>query len=325
MSQFEVVKYNSDYFSAWNEFISRSKNATFLFHRDFMEYHKDRFEDYSLLVFEKKKLVALFPANRVGADLFSHRGLTYGGLLLPSEIKLEKTLHIFKSLLEFIASEGFEKIQLKLMPKIYHAIPSDEMDYLLFLTEAKLVKREVSAAIGIFSKLKIQKNRIEGVKKAENAGLVIKEEKNFNRFWNEILIPNLADKHRANPVHSSEEIRLLAEIFPMNIRQFNVFKNEKIVAGATIFESENVAHVQYISGNEEKQTLGSLDFLFEHLINEVFQNKKYFDFGTSNEEAGKKLNSGLMFWKECYGARSISQDTYEINPKLCINLQNVLL
>ena len=44
-----------------------------------MDYHKDRFEDYSLMVFKDEKLVAVLPANRVEDKLFSHQGLTYGG------------------------------------------------------------------------------------------------------------------------------------------------------------------------------------------------------------------------------------------------------
>src|SRR5260221_7666560 len=63
----------------WNDFVGRSKNGTFLFHRDYLEYHADRFEDHSLLAFQDQKLAALLPANRAGDMLISHGGLTYGG------------------------------------------------------------------------------------------------------------------------------------------------------------------------------------------------------------------------------------------------------
>jgi hypothetical protein len=32
--------------------------------------------------------------------------------------------------------------------------------------------------------------------------LVIKEESDFEQFWNKILIPNLSEKYNAKPVHS---------------------------------------------------------------------------------------------------------------------------
>ena len=56
-------------FDAWNTFVSKAKNATFLFHRNFMEYHKNRFQDFSLVVQEDQKWVAVLPANIVGAEV----------------------------------------------------------------------------------------------------------------------------------------------------------------------------------------------------------------------------------------------------------------
>ena len=88
-----------------------------------------------------------------------------------------------------------------------------------------------------------------------------------------------------------------------------------MVAGTTIFETSQVAHCQYISGNDDNNILGSLDFLHDYLINKVYQKKRYFDFGTSNEEQGQHINVGLQFWKEGFGARTITQDFIEIDPK----------
>ncbi|MBT8260088.1 MAG: GNAT family N-acetyltransferase, partial [Bacteroidia bacterium] len=113
-----------------------------------------------------------------------------------------------------------------------------------------------------------------------------------------------------------DEISLLKKSFPKNIRQFNVYQNNNLVAGATIFDIKTVAHVQYISANEDKQKLGSLDFLFEHLINVTFKHKVYFDFGTSNKNQGQQINEGLLYWKEGFGARTITQDFY------CVDLNN---
>ena len=118
---------------------------------------------------------------------------------------------------------------------------------------------------------------------------------------------------------------LLWENFSKNIRQFNVYKDGNIVAGTTIFETEFVAHSQYISGSEEKNELGSLDFLHLHLINNVFNDKKYFDFGTSNEQQGRHINKGLVFWKERFGARTITQDFYSINIENSNNLDTIFI
>ena len=87
MNSFKIIKYTSGHYNLWNDFVANAKNATFLFHRDFMEYHSDRFEDNSLLIFdEKEKLVAIFPANRIGNELFSHQGLTYGEIVIDASL-----------------------------------------------------------------------------------------------------------------------------------------------------------------------------------------------------------------------------------------------
>jgi hypothetical protein len=98
-----------------------------------------------------------------------------------------------------------------------------------------------------------------------------------------------------------------------------------LVAGTTIFESELVAHSQYISGNSIKNELGSLDFLHNTLISYTFKDKKYFDFGISNENQGKNINEGLLYWKESFGARTIVQNFYEIETKNYKLLENVLI
>ena len=311
-STFSVKRYTAEDKFLWHQFMETSKNATFLFQRDFMEYHADRFTDHSLLVLKKGKPVALLPANIADNTLYSHQGLTYGGLILHKKVKLKEVAAIFSSVLQFLNEKGIETLQIKMLPKIYNRLPADELDYLLFIASAERVRADVLSVIDNKNPLRIATNRLEGVKKAQKQGLRIVEENDFKGFWEKILTPNLALRHQALPVHSLGEITDLASKFPINIVQFNVYKDNEIVGGATIFETEAVAHVQYISANADKQQLGTLDFLFEYLITERFRNKRYFDFGTSNENLGKNINEGLLYWKECFGARSIVQSFYEV-------------
>jgi len=295
--------------------VANAKNATFLFQRDFMEYHKDRFDDYSLLVYKNEKLCALLPANIDKSSVYSHQGLSYGSLIISNKIKFKDTLEAFKIILEYLEKDNLEKLIIKGFPKIYTGTASDELDYLLFLLKAKQIRSEISSTINLSNPFKIQPNRMEGVKKANKIGLEIKESNDFKSFWNKVLTPNLLERFDASPVHSLEEIEMLANRFPKNILQFNVFNKDTIVGGATIFESKNVAHVQYISATNDKQSLGTLDFLFEFLIKERFKFKMYFDFGTSNENQGLNINEGLQYWKECFGARASVNQSFAIETK----------
>lgn len=326
MGKYHVEKYSSIRYDLWNEFVANAKNATFLFHRDFMEYHQDRFEDYSLLIFDdNQELIAVLPANRIGETLFSHQGLTYGGIIIHKKTKLSDFISIAKSVFEYLNAEQFQKINFKEIPHIYTQIPSDELQYLMFLMQGNLVRRDVLSVLDLTSNFSFSRDRKNGVKRGIKNNLAVKEEANFELFWNEILIPNLEVKHQAKPVHSLEEIQLLFSKFPKNIRQFNVYQNDKVVAGTIVFETDLVAHSQYISGNSDKNELGSLDFLHDYLISNVFKDKKYFDFGISNENQGKNINEGLLYWKESFGARAITQNFYEVEIKNHILLDNVLL
>lgn len=325
MKEYKVRVYQKEDFANWNAFVSVAKNATFLFNRDFMDYHSDRFLDYSIMVFDADKLVAILPANRVEDAVFSHYGLTYGGLVLGEKAKLSTTISIFRSILFFLNENKIKKLTLKMIPKFYNSAFSDELDYCLFIANSKIIHADSLSVIDLKKPYFISKSRKESIRRGEKNNLIIKEELNFDLFWKEILIPNLDIKHQVKPVHSVEEIHLLQSRFPNNIRHFNVYDRERIVAGTTVFITDNVAHPQYISGNSDKNELGSLDYLYHHLITELFKDKNYFDFGISNEEQGRKINEGLLFWKESFGAKTVVQHFHEVETSNYYLLDNVLI
>ena len=313
MSNYRVEKYTKENRLAWDTFISEAKNATFLFARDFMEYHSDRFTDYSLLVYKDDLLYAVLPANIVGDKLYSHKGLTYGSLVLSKSAKLLYTFEAFKALLAFLNAKAISTLELRNIPTFYNTMPSDELSYFLFKANATLIKRDALMVIDTSTKIKFQKNRREGINKAKRNGLTIAVDDNFEGFWNEILIPNLHKKHGVAPVHSLEEIQLLATKFPDHIKQVNVYKDNVIVAGTTLFLTKTTIHPQYVSGNSDKNAFGSLDLAYDYIINHFDSSKRYFDFNISSEENGAALNSGLIFWKESCGARTYVADNYLID------------
>ncbi len=290
-----------------------------------MDYHSDRFQDYSLMVFDENKLVSVLPANRVEDALFSHQGLTYGGLVLGQKAKLSTTISIFQSILKFLNENDFRTLTIKELPDFYCDTFSNELDYCLFILKAKLIRKDSLSVIDLTKPYFITKTRKESIRRGEKNRLIIKEELNFELFWNEILIPNLDKKHQVKPVHTIEEMVLLQSRFPNNIRHFNVYHNDKIVAGTTVFITDKVAHPQYISGNSQKNELGSLDYLYNHLITDVFKDNQIFDFGISNEAQGMKINEGLLFWKESFGAKTVTQGFYEVETKNYKLLESVLI
>ena len=183
---------------------------------------------------------------------------------------------------------------------------------------------ESASTLRMEAALPIQTNRLEGVKKANKLGLKIDESTDFKAFWDEVLIPNLEARHEAKPVHTAEEISNLQQAFPDNIRLYLVYDKKRLVGGAVIFESKTTAHVQYIAAGPDRQQLGTLDYLFDCLINWEFDGLEYFDFGISTVSGGKELNGGLLYWKECFGARTTANKTYGFDPASADKLKALL-
>ncbi|PRM91335.1 GNAT family N-acetyltransferase [Arcobacter cryaerophilus gv. occultus] len=310
-----ITKYTVEYKSLWNEFVKNSKNGHFFFQRDYMEYHSDRFEDFSLMFFdETDKLIAILPANIKEDILYSHQGLTFGGFLVDDRMKTETMLEIFESLKHFLKEQNIKKIVYKCIPYIYHLKPSEEDRYALFRNDAKLIRRDVTSTIDLTEQVRYSKGRKWTINKAKKESIETFESNDYEIFW-ELLTGVLESNHEAKPVHTLEEIKKLANLFPKNIRLFLAKKDEKIVSGALIYENQNIVHTQYLANSEEGRETGALDLLIDYLIKDIYKNKKYFDFGISNEDAGRYLNTGLIAQKEGFGARAVVHDFYELEIK----------
>jgi hypothetical protein len=277
-----------------------------------MDYHSDKFTDFSFLFFQNDKLIALLPANIKDKELISHAGLTYGGIISDNKMTTAKMIEIFQALKEYLLLYNIKKVRYKTIPHIYHTIPAEEDLYALFRNNAVLVRRDVSTSIFTKEKLKFSDLRKRGINKAIKNGLIVKQNTNFKNYM-EIVEEVLFAKYKTKPVHTFEEIKILAGCFPENIKLFSSFKDDKILAGVLIYESKNVAHAQYIACLDEGKDIGALDLIFDYLINEYYQDKKFFDFGISTESNGHYLNEGLISQKEMFGARATVYDTYEIS------------
>ena len=307
-----IQRYNAVLKQVWNDFIQTSKNGYFLFCRDYMDYHSDRYHDYSLLFYnEDNKLLAVMPANIKDDHVHSHGGLTYGGIISDTSMKAAIMIELFENLLRFLKEEKIKKLLYKAIPYIYHKFPSDEDLYAIFVNNGKLIRRDASSAIFLFNKIKVSQLRLRGIKKARKGNLIVKASNDFASFF-EIVQQVLWNKYKLKPVHTHQEIELLSNKFPHNIKLFAAFNGDKMLAGVLVFETEFVAHCQYMVNSAEGKGLGALDMVIDHLINEYSGKKRYFSFGVSTENNGTFLNEGLINQKETFGARTIVHDFYEL-------------
>lgn len=307
----EIRRYRREDKELWNSFVNKARNATFLFDRNYMDYHADRFDDNSFMFYHKGKLKAVLPANVAGDTLYSHQGLTYGGLLLDKKATVEDVLECFDSLNSWLRENGISKVVYKALPWIYQQYPSEEDLYALtWKCKAQLISRDISSSIVIDNKLKFAESRKSGIRKALSLNIEVGESNDVDGFWH-VLEDNLGNRYNAKPVHTSSEMKLLMSRFPNNIRLYVAKMNGEIVGGTLIYVTPQVVHTQYISASVEGKKHGALDLLFDYIINKVYANCRYFDFGKSTEQGGAYLNESLIFQKEGFGGRGVCYDWYQ--------------
>jgi hypothetical protein len=309
---FEITRYSADKKAEWNDFISRSKNGTFLFNRNYMDYHSDRFDDHSLMFYIKDRLYAVLPANVKDGTLYSHQGLTYGGLVMDDSVSANDTVELFSEMNSCLKTDGIAKVVYKVMPWIYHNVPAEEDIYAIFRTcNAKLIAREISSTIIMDNKIKWHRDRRYGINKAHNNGVTVSRSNDLAAFW-QILTSNLGNKYGVKPVHTLEEMQLLQSRFPDNIVLYVATKDNEVLGGTVLYITSQVIHAQYISASPEGKRLRVIDAIYDAILNHDYSCfHKYFDFGKSTEQNGLYLNESLIYQKEGFGGRGVCYDTYE--------------
>jgi Acetyltransferase (GNAT) domain len=311
MMQIRVESYGPQHKQIWDEMIAHSRNGVFLFCRDYMEYHNDRFQDASLLFFNDRDLLAVLPANRDGDRIVSHGGLTFGGVVSRHNLGASAMLELFDVLRECLRAQGARNLLYKPVPHIYHRMPAEEDLYALFRCGARLVRRDLSSTLDMACRPPMQHGRQSQLKRGQKV-FAVRESCDYGVFM-DLVNSVLTARYNVAPTHTKQEMDLLARRFPRNIRLFGAYRGEQLSAGVLIYENPNVAHVQYIAGTDEAKREGALECIFDELFERQYAKTRYFDWGTSTEHAGQYLNAGLVQNKESYGARGVAYDLYELD------------
>lgn len=306
----EIVRYTPDQKQAWNDFVSRSKNGTFLLDRNYMDYHADRFTDHSLMVYRRDKLYALLPGNTAGDTFYSHQGLTYGGLIMSDKTAAADVVQLFRLLNDRFRREGIRKVIYKPTPWIYHRQPSEEDLYAVVEVCGATVSRGLSSTISRDYQNKWYRIRECGARHAKQLGLTVEETEDYKPFW-QVLSNNLRERYGLNPVHTVEEIEMLHRRMPDHIRLMVVKEGDETIGGTVLYVSDRVVHSQYIAASPKGKQVHALDLLFDVVIRKALASHPYFDFGISTEKRGTYLNEHLIYQKEGFGGRGVCYDWYE--------------
>ncbi len=301
----------------WDDFCNDSLQTTLLHTRRFLSYHGDQFADRSLIIEKDGQCVGLFPAALSPSDstlIVSHPGITYGGVIHQGGLRGNRMIEALGAIRQHYASLGLIKLLYKAVPAFYHQAPTQDDLYALFRLGALRIRCDLSSTIDLQHRLSVSERRRRSLKKALKAGVSVIEGRQFLPALWSILSENLERKHSQSPVHKLEEIQLLADRFPENIRCVCGVVNDKLEAGILLFITNTAYHAQYTASSETGYNVSALDAIFEDCIQAAQQNgKRWFDFGISTEESGSVLNDGLYRFKSEYGAGGTVHEFHELD------------
>ena len=199
---------------------------------------------------------------------------------------------------------------------IYHRYPAEDDLYALWRCGGRLLECNISTTIDLSRRLPLDRGCRSAANAARRAGVEVRRSNDWAGYW-QMLGQVLGERHDARPVHTLAEIQLLVGRFPDRIRLYTATTQGCLVAGVVIFELNDVAHCQYIAASSQGRELKALTLLLDYLIGLYAEREfHYFDFGTSNEEHGARLNRGLVQQKCRLGGRGILYPIYEVDVRL---------
>ncbi len=313
MEQWHIRRYSPEQRQLWDEMVDSSRNGTFLFHRAYMDYHSDRFRDHSLMAWRGNRLVALLPACERGGVLASHPGLTYGGWILgDKDTDGASVMALFEAMIEYACGECITRIDYKPLPYIYARRPSQEDIYALWRMGARTSRCLLSSAIDLRDDAGFDYMRRRYLRRVEAEGVYVCASDDLRGYWR-LLEECLDRRYGARPVHTADEICALHDMFPDNIRLHLVCDGEGMQGGVLIYDTGIVVHCQYICSSIKARRQRYMPYLFSHLIRDTYSGRRYFDFGTSNEDNGRLLNADLLRNKYGYGGRGVAYQEYSID------------
>jgi len=307
-----VVRYGDDMKEDWDSCVAQAKNGSFLFMRDYMDYHRERFDDHSLLFVRKNRTIACLPAHRVDDVLNSHRGLTFGGLVMCEGIRLSEVRAIFGALLAHMKSNDLRTLYYRYMPHPYHRLPAEEDIFVLSGLGARVTEPKATCVVPAGTPALYSPQIRRTIKRFSHADLTLRRSFEFAGFM-ALCEVHLWDRRGARPVHSGEELTRLAARFPDNIELYVVERGSDIEGGTVIYRNGACARSQYVAQSQFGKKARIIPAIYDHILGNVLPSGTMFDFGHSADPATGLLDETLHSYKEGFGARTIQLSSYELS------------
>jgi hypothetical protein len=307
----------------WDKFVYESFNGNFQQSRNFLEYHGDKFIDLSMVIYsDLNEIIGVLPAAispSNSQEIISHPGAAFGGLILKDELGIEKTLKIFKEILNFCTNQKMSTIVYKVSPPFFSGSfwRGDVLSLIYLGAEISTLKVTHILKLEIFGSLRHHRTVHSDFNKADKLKPRIyktSSEIDYKLFYD--LLNKQLTKHKVKSTHTLSDIYELQKRFSNSISLWKVSLNDGSFAFAWVWEINKVVHLQYLTNQEKNNRPLALNYLIISLKN--FYSDKDFthlSFGNSYDSRhNHSVNLGLTSWKEKFG--SIPSELLEIKIEI---------
>jgi hypothetical protein len=302
-----IEKYKDSHKYIWDTFISKSDDGQFIFYRDFIEYHKARFEDHSILVFDQGKLIAVIPACFKENAIYAHPGLPFSAIILSKSCKWSIWPQVIEAILNYLKEQKFRLFSLTIIPTYYSLVAEETQVYFLRNSGFKLANQKLSCVIALSPKFKHQIS--EKIPKYISETALIEFESKHYESFHDLLVNKLDEKYKSAPLHTLEEILTLKNKFSDNIELVCAFFKDELVGGILLFKYKTTFKAQYIISIKNNIS----DLLIRSIIEKYKSQYNYFDLGTSNSLENGQLNMGNLEFKIKRGGVGYRVEKYDVN------------
>lgn len=311
----EVYAFTDKDSKQWETFVASANNGTIFHSLKFLSYHpKGRFKNHHLIIKDRERTIALFPAVLQDKTVISHQGASYGGFILQDGVGIHTIYLAVENLVAYLKNHHYKKVILTQTPLIYYKSPHQYLDFALVKKGFTYLKREVTAVIPLDAAdplLTFHADARRSTKKALREGVRVSISDDLTTFY-KILKRNLSMRHNVSPTHTLRELKKLKSIYPEDIILFAAFRKNRMLGGIVIFVANpRVLLAFYISHDNKYQAYRPVNLLFYEVLKWGHtRGFKYLDLGTFT--LNMEPNWGLGRFKENHNARGFLRDTYEL-------------
>jgi len=300
---------------AWDALVKVAPNGHLMARTGFFRYHADRFEDASLFFFRGRRPLGVLPANRVGDTLWSHQGVSFGGLILHPRTHFSHVEAAVSALRDHLRAGGFKSFMYRPAPHPYQVFPREEDVFFLEQAGARRVDTKLHSMVlcGEPSAL-TAKTWNHTVRRSKESGVTVRAglDADLPAVWG--LVEQALERHGQNAVHTIDDIALLRSRFPDEVPILLAESGSgELLSGQVLLRSGRTLTLLYVGDALAGRELNAGTMLQDHVMNAPENAGFWFDLGQWCDTGSRQGSDSLLQYKEAAGGRLIQRHTWQLD------------